>query len=303
MVPTIFGITLVTFILINLAIDNPDATVGEGGLGAMDQETAQDLRRGFGLHLPMFLNLSIKDIRTRTKEDIELLKDPAKQNAAKRSIILRGAAGLPYLLPVLSKLQPKEKTALLEALESIASTIELKEPLSASNNKASFWESYFATYGSDFTPIRASRLVRRYSRRNDKLALAQLKRLGSYSLPQLMDALDSDISFEAEQRIVKLLCKFTNRTDFLKDKSDEKRSQLKSRWQEWWYQRYDLYTSFEGIDRLVGAITETRYFRWIARVATFDFGVSLRDGIPIHEKITNRLPVTLPSTRNSHLNG
>lgn len=294
LLPTIFGISLVTFILINLAVETPDIAGTDTTGSAMDAETAEELGRAYGLHLPLFVNFSIKDVRARTTGRIEELSDRFKRKTAIRSLYRIGAAALPYLLPQIDQMKKETQVAALEALAAIATSIGQAEALATAKTPLDFWQKYYVTYVSDFTPVRSKRLVRRYIRRDDQLALAELRNLGTYSLPQLMEALDQGLALDAQRRLVDLLCELTNRDDPLKPTfSSKERRDVLSRWDEWWYQRYDLYTSFEGIYRVSGAITETRYFRWLSRVFTFDFGVSSRDGRPIRDKILERMPVTL----------
>ncbi|MBN2717710.1 MAG: ABC transporter permease subunit [Deltaproteobacteria bacterium] len=294
LVPTILGISLVTFVLINLAVDNPD-TAGTATTGsAMGRDTAEELGRAYGLHLPLFVNFYIEDVRTRTRQSIQDLGNPLRRQTEVRSLSRIGGAVLPYLLPELGKLNGVARRAALEALDDIAKEINRTEALSKSGDAYHFWQTYWDTYASDFTPVRAKRLVRRYVRRNDRLALAELRNLGSYCLPQLMAALNESKKADVQMRLVGLLSEITHRDDPVSEyMSPAQRQNVLSRWNEWWHQRYDLYTSFEGIYRISGAVTETRYFRWLNRVVTFDFGVSSRDGRPIRDKILERAPVTL----------
>lgn len=294
LLPTIVGISLVTFILINLAVDNPDTTGADTTGSAMDAETAQELGRAYGLHLPLFLNFSIEDVKTRTKANIAELQNPFHRKAAVRALSGMGGAAIPYLLQSLNDLKGEQLEAALLALGQIAETIGHADALKNASDPVRFWQKYWVTYGSDFTPVRAKRLVRRYIRRDDQLALAELHGLGTYCLPQIMEALNETLSLDAQVRLVAVLCHLTGRDDPLEHTfSATQRRDVLSRWTEWWRQRYDLYTSFEGIYHISGAITETRYFRWLSRVLTFDFGVSSRDGRPIRDKILDRAPVTL----------
>jgi peptide/nickel transport system permease protein len=294
LVPTIVGISLVTFVLINLAVDNPDTGGTDISGSAMDSETAEELGRAYGLHLPLFVNFSIQDVRNRTLRSLEQLHNPIRQNAAVRSLSQIGGAVLPYLLPEIDRLEPSARNAALKALATIASEIQRDVSLEKSHDAFEFWQKYWTTYGSDFKPVRAKRLVRRYVRRNDRLALAELRHLGTYSLPQIMASLNENTNPAARIRLVQLLCEITHREDPVTEamQPDEQQNVV-DRWNEWWHQRYDLYTSFEGIYRITGAITETRYFRWLNRLVTFDFGVSSKDGRPIRDKIMERAPATL----------
>lgn len=292
MVPTVLGISLVTFVLVNLAVGNPD-TSGAGG-SALDGETAEEQGRTYGLHLPLFVNLSIEDARTRTESDIRKLGDPKKREPAIRSLARTGGAALPYLADALPRLKGESLAAALEVLEAVAPHLGLADAVAAAPDKAAFWIRYFDVYGSDFTTVRASRLVRRYVRRDDRLALAELTRLDTFCLPALMAAIAEDHPAATSARLVALASAITGREDPLDPRAPAAaREQVLDRWGEWWSRRYDLYTAFEGWQRVTGAVTETRYFWWLSRVVTFDFGVSVRDGQPIRDKILERAPVTL----------
>jgi peptide/nickel transport system permease protein len=292
MVPTVIGISLVTFVLVNLAVGNPD-TSGAGG-GAQDRETAEELGRAYGLHLPLFVNLSIEDARTRSERDLGQLGDPTKRGPGIRSLVRTGGAALPYLAAALPRLKGERLAAALEVLDALAKRLGVADAVQGAPDKAAFWLHYFDVYGSDFTPVRASRLVRRYVRRDDRLALEELERLDTFCLPALMEAIGQDQPAPTAARLVALASTITGREDPLDPAATpEARDRVLGRWREWWSRRYDLYTAFEGWQRVTGAVTETRYFWWLSRVVTFDFGVSIRDGQPVRDKILERAPVTL----------
>jgi peptide/nickel transport system permease protein len=291
-VPAVLGISLVTFVLVNLAIGSPD-TSGVGGT-ALDRETAEETGRTYGLHLPLFVNLSIEDARTRTERDIEQLADAKKRGPAIRSLVRTGGAGVPYLAAALPKLKGAQRAAALEALEALAPRFAVADAVGSAPDEGEFWTHYFRVYASDFTQVRAARLVRRYERRDDPLARAELERLDTFCLPALMDVLAEDPPAPAASRLVALAAAVADRDDtFDPGASAEVRERVLDRWAEWWSRRYDLYTAFEGWRRITGAVTQTRYFWWLSRVVTFDFGVSIRDGQPIRDKILERAPVTL----------
>ncbi len=292
MIPTVLGISLVTFVLVNLAMGNPDTT--DAGAGAVDRETAEEMGRAYGLHLPLFLNLSIQDVQTRALEDIDRLGDLATRDRAIRSLSRSGGAALPYLAGALPGMNGPQQEGAIEALDGIAARMGLSEGIRASGNPVAFWTRYWDVYGSDFTPVRSSRLVRRVIRRDDQLAVTELKRLDTFCLPELMEGLDATDDPRSLARLVSLACELTARDDGLRgDANALERERVIGRWREWWNQRYDMYTSFEGWRLVTGALTETRYFRWLSRTITLDFGVSSRDGRSIRAKIGERLPVTL----------
>ena len=162
LLPSVFGISLVTFVLVNLAMGNPDAA--DSGVvsatGTLDRETAQELGRAYGLHLPLFINFSIEDARTRAKRDIRRLADPARKGQAVRSLAGSGGAALPYLAAALSDLEGEQKAAAPSALGKIAVRIGIAQAVENSQDPAAFWTRYWSIYGSDFTPVRSARCCR-----------------------------------------------------------------------------------------------------------------------------------------------
>ncbi|MCP4600639.1 MAG: ABC transporter permease [Proteobacteria bacterium] len=295
-IPTLIGISFVTFIVLNLSMSSPDAVDQEtrDAFAAPVSEAAQDRIRLMGLHLPLFINLSIQDARARAQNEIARLKSEQTAAQAQRTLARAGGAWLPYLVPALPKISPIQRERALDAMDKIARRIGVDQALSIAPDRAAFWRRYWETYGSDFKPVRAARLVRRLVRRPDRLALAELRRLDTYCLPQLMETLEDEESPEAQARIIAVAQEIMNVSDPLDPKAPiEVRESVINRWSEWWKERYDRYTVFEGFENLVGAVTETRYFRWLTRIFTLDFGVSIRDGRPILSKLAERLPVTL----------
>jgi peptide/nickel transport system permease protein len=209
-------------------------------------------------------------------------------------MVRTGGAWLPYLLPALFKMQPEQQGRALDALDLMALRIGADAALKSASDRLAFWKNWWNTYGSDFTPVRAARLVQRIILHEDELALSELRRLDTYCLPQLMDALDEDLAPEMQSRLIQLTGELVSIVDPLDPGSSiEERNATITRWKRWWNQRYDRYTVFKGAQRLSGAITQTRYFRWLSGMLTLDFGVSTRDNRPILEKLSARLPVTL----------
>ena len=295
-IPTLFGISLVTFIILNLSMSSPRAVyVGSAGVFNMPVGTVLDDRTRFpDQHLPLFINLSIADARTHARVEIERLKDPKTATRAGRVLAHMGGAWLPYLIPALETMSKEQKERALDALDRMAPRLGLERHLRDTPDRAAFWKRYWATYGSDYKPVRSVRLTRRFVKREDRLVRSELMSLDTYALPQLIDALEEDLPPETEARVVSVIVAITGIEDPLTPNATPvQRSTVLRRWREWWFQRYDKYTTFEGVDRVTGMITETRYFRWLGRIFTLDFGVSSRDGRPILEKLMEKLPTTL----------
>ncbi len=295
-IPTLIGISLVTFVVLNLSmISSSPGYSDEGSALTTPGSGAAGIRaRYLGLHLPLFVNLSIEDARARAENEIARLKDERTAAQAQRILVQAGGAWLPYVVPALPKIASAQRERALDALDEIAPRIGVEKALAVAPDRASFWKRYWETYGSDFKPVRAARLVRRLVRRPDELASAELKHLDTYSLPQLMETLDQGAPPEALARVISLAQDIVGTYDPLDPTAPaEVQEAVINRWLEWWKERYDRYTVFEGFENVTGSVTETRYFRWVQRIVTLDFGVSIRDGRPISSKLLERLPVTL----------
>lgn len=293
-IPTVLGISLITFIVLNLSMGFPSPNGIAASRNAMRSTSIDDRSRYPDRHLPLFINLSIEDAKVHAEYELDRLGNDKDARRAKRAIAVAGGAWLPYLLPKLPKLAPAQQAHLLDALDPIGRRIGIITDQNIPEDRVAFWSRYWRIYRSDFKPVRAARLVRRIVRHKDALAQNELYRLDTFVMPQLIDALDPEMEEESLMRILGILFDLTGINDYIDHGASlENRRQVVSRWRTWWTQRYDRFTVFDRFAQITGAITETRYFRWIKRLVTLDFGVSTRDGRPIIEKMKERLPVTM----------
>lgn len=294
MIPSLIGISLVAFAVLNLSMTFPTAE-GMGDLRATQESMFFDDRARYpDNHLPLFINLSIADAGVYASREIENLKDDRLAAGAQRVLARVGGAWLPYIIPRLDKVTEKQQVRLLEVLSEIGARLGLSETIEKTDDKAGFWEKYWRVYRSDFKPDRAAGLVRRLIKNNDELVLNELYALDTFCLPQLIEALDEEMSREAQARVVGVIVNLTGIDDSVDVKgSSTAAAAVVKRWKNWWSKRYDKYTVFSGARQVTGMLTETRYFRWLARLAALDFGTSARDGRPVLTKLKERLPVTL----------
>jgi peptide/nickel transport system permease protein len=293
-IPSIIGISLVAFAVLNLSMSFP-TNRGMGDLRSMQDSSGQDDRSRYpDNHLPLFLNFSIADAKTYAEREIVRLNDDTQAAEAKRTLIGAGGAWLPYIIPALDKVTQKQRTHILAVLKEIGARLGLSEAVEKADDKTAFWVKYWRVYRSDFKPVRAARLVRRLIKENDELVLNEIFGLDTFCLPQLIEVLGEEMPRESLVRVVGVLVNLTGIDDPVDaDASPDAVQNVVERWQDWWSKRYDRYMVVEGADRIFGFVTETRYFRWIKRSASLDFGVSSRDGRPVLAKLKERLPITL----------
>src|SRR5690349_10474207 len=119
-IPTLFGVSLVVFILTTLL---PDPQLDLGGT-AGDVEARlriDDLRRARFLDLPRFVNVAPSDVRARVDECVQhVVREDPDAPVCERRLAQIGGAGLPFLLPHLDDLAPGPRGRIALALAPIA---------------------------------------------------------------------------------------------------------------------------------------------------------------------------------------
>lgn len=297
MVPTLFGITIVTFILMHLPKGDPvAASMGEGSLragSAVSREAVEEYRRTHFLHLPLFFNQSPEDLPRQVDTMLGKLGG-SRRDWTIRRMAIRGGVVFPIVLPRLGLLPSQQRSGVLEALGRIAERNGAAEELAAAPDPAAFWRSWWDLHRIDFRPANAARLVHRYARRGSPAVLAELRGLDTFAVPALLDAIDGEPGPRALERLSGVLSSVTEReVVFRVGESEARRRDTIEDWREWWFKRRSEYVQYRGAARLTAAFTETRYFKWAVRITSFSFGQSARDGRPIGDKMLERAPVTL----------
>jgi peptide/nickel transport system permease protein len=296
MVPTLFGITLVTFALVKLAPGDPVTLELEGGMraGAVSRRVTDDFRHAFFLDLPLLVNLEPVDVGRRVDRLVTRLGHARERDDAVAELIRVGGAALPYLAPRIPSTTGAIKQGILDALAGIAGSCGLAGELAGAVSPEAYWAEYWDDYGADYTAARARRLVRRLVLRDDALARAEIRRLHSFAFAPLMEALQGDVTPAQAARLVDLLHEIRG-TGPVFAASDDAGAQAEARaaWEEWWRREGSGYEAFGRLRRITAVITETQYAKWLGRVVTLSFGVSQRDGRPITRKLAERLPTTL----------
>ena len=119
-IPTLFGVSLVVFLLTTLL---PDPTPDGGGSPSEVgfRLRADELRRARFLDLPRFLNVDPHDARARVEDCVaHVVLDDADAQLCEKRLSQIGGAGLPYLLPRLDNLPPTARGRIALALAPIA---------------------------------------------------------------------------------------------------------------------------------------------------------------------------------------
>jgi len=296
MIPGLAGVALVTFALIHLAPGDPVQAElgGETARGALSDEAVETFRRAYFLDLPLFLNTEIVDLKRRMGALLAELGDPARRAEQLRAIVRVGAAGLSYLVPRLETLPEQARATALEGLAEVAARMGVADEITRAASPLEGWRDFWEQYYLDFKPGRARRLALSLLDRDNPHAAAELRRLDTFALAQIIPLFEDLPPDAATLRLVQRVAAATGRgVIYDPGQPYAERRRVLDDWLGWWWLHRLEYVELTNEEHLLGALTETRFAKWVARLATFDFGESSRDGRPVLEKLKQKLPVTL----------
>ncbi len=258
-----------------------------------------DARRASTGDLPLVWNANVDDARARTIRDLERLRAPATRDGAERALVARGSAALPVVMAHLDALPADARFAALRALSAGSRVLTGDEtapvPARPGDDGAAlaWWQRFYAARELDFRPGYASRQAERLATRESRNAAERVARLGTYALPNLVDALGVARSPEAVARVVGALSDATGvpmRLGAAPTAADATR--VTEAWKAFWFARHLEYETLTPWQRTLGHVTETRYGQWLVRALRGRLGVSRVTGRPVSLELRERLPVS-----------
>lgn len=297
-IPTLFGISLVVFFLTSL-IPEPGghSEVTREALFAMDPaayDAIDEQRRQRFLDLPRFFNARPRDTRARAEEAIShLVVDDEHAMLAAHTLVRLGGAALPHVLPKLDGLPPLARGRVAVALAPIGARMGVgaDEELHDPERAAIFWSRFWEDRSLDFTEPSVNRAIGRLLRHATELREKDITQVDTFALPEILRVMKTTEHPEAIARLAGLAAHATGRSVESAGREEDPEVTAEE-WQRWWYVHRSDYVTFNGAEAVTATMTETRYGKWLARAATFQFGVSPIDGRPISEKLVERARVT-----------
>ena len=294
-IPTLFGVSLVVFMLTTLL---PDPQLEQGGLATDVQARLRvdDLRRARFLDLPRFVNVAPRDVRTRVDACVgHLVREDADAALCEKRLAQIGGAGLPYLLPHLDDLAPRPRGRIALALAPIARRMGVgdERDLTDPDRAALFWERFWEDRSVDFTAPAVRREVDRLVKRGSDLREEELRVVDTFALEQLVEAMRLTKDRAALVRLTRLASHVAERNVIVKPDDPSSVRSVISDWQSWWYVHETDYVALQGGVKVTASIAQTRYAKWVLGAATGQLGLSTRDGEPVFDKLLDRAPVTL----------
>jgi ABC-type dipeptide/oligopeptide/nickel transport system permease component len=290
--PSVIGVSLVTFYLLSL-VPRGDAV----------PTTEQERRRAFD-DLPLFVNLSPRDIRSRVEvaEEAIIISEHApgemSRERGQTELVRLGGAALPVLLPELDELHPSERVRIALALAPLAERMQLDDDAGATRDPERvvvFWNRFWAARGVEFRPGTAASAVRRYARYGTDARAEQLRLLDTYALPAMIDALEEPegiLEVERARRIASMISHVTGREGRIApDATPAEASEVVRRWKRWWMVYETDFVRLSGAARVAAFATQTRYGKWAYEAVALELGIDRR-GRPLLEELWRRGKVT-----------
>jgi peptide/nickel transport system permease protein len=294
-IPTLLATSLVLFLVTTLAPE-PPAPV-EHDPATLEQ--FQQARRARFLDLPSFFNPRPPDVRSRASEALaHVASGDAERDAAARVLQHLGGAALPFVLPRLETLAPDARRRVAVALAPLGKRMgftggdarDLTEPDTA----ALFWTRFWENRALDFTRASAARAVERLIEHGSELRERDIVAVDTFALQALVRGMRATGDRIALARLTRLARHAAERGPVIDpDATDEQARRAVADWREWWFVYSTDFVEIDGIERTLAVVTDTRFGKWLRRIASGELGVSAIDGEPIIEKLGARAPITL----------
>lgn len=297
-IPTLFGVSLVVFLLTTLLPD-PEAVQVVAASDVAGRIHRDEIRRAHFLDLPRLINVSPQDVRGTVEDCIAHVgADDADARFCEARLERIGGAALPHLLPRLDELSPAARGRLALALAPVARRMGIGEEaeLVDPDRAALFWERFWADRSVDFTAPAVRRSVQRLGARENELIEREIRLVDTFALEEVIAAMRATSDPAALHRLTRIAAHVTERSSVEivpPDAAPRRVRQVVSEWLSWWYVHETDYVVLKGGEKVTASVAQTRYAKWVLGAVTGQLGLSTRDGLPIFDKLLERAPITL----------
>lgn len=299
---TLVGISVVVFLVTTIVPDPLSLQVQENAalrrIDPQAYDAFDEQRRERFLDLPRFVNARPGDVRTIVDECVLHLGTKDDPEAAYWSARLArvGSAAFPYLLPGLDRMPPEARGRIAIALAPVAERMGISEGvrLRDPEEAALFWSRFWEDRSVEYTTPSARRAITRLLRKPNETRKRDVIELDTFALPELLRAMSETKDVPALALLTQLAHHATGRGSVIAETDDAARvAEVLEEWRAWWYARDTDYVVLTGTERVTATVGETRYGKWLGRIARGDLGKSAQDGQPVARKLGDRVPVTV----------
>lgn len=321
---TLFGITVITFVVTRLTPGDP-ATMGiQPGGGGTSNVAYQDLvernRRNLGLDRPMVLNLRFDSRTTQAHRAIDDLYRTASfwQDEARRRLVRANTIALEPVLDryemigtaderlprgsrgeeVETVSEDSRRRLLLEVLPRLAPGAPTPPPGASRDEIHTHYREWLESNRDRYSDAAAREAVDRWlgaagGTEMEEELFQEVRQIGAYCVPHLVRHLNgSDMVNRA--RINRAL---QNKTGFrfAADESEflENTDEIMGRWRSWWRREMISYQDPGPIRHAWNIVTNTQFGMWAGQALRLDFGDSYTYRRPVMALIRDALPISL----------
>ena len=295
--PTLIGISLVTFFLLSFV---PDPTDDPTFAASLSEGALAHLRRERFLDLPRFVNLAPVDVRIRAaRAAAAVASDDANAAGGRRELERLGGAALPYVLPRFDSLPPEQRTRLALALAPTAQRMGLgsRDEVTDPARAVAFWSRLWDDRGVEFRQASVRSAVNRLVRYGSTTRVADLVEFDTFALDDVLAALrvpTDRAEVDRARALTDLAAHVTGRDDRISPSDDlESARACVERWQAYWAVYRSDFVAFTGPTRVAAVLLETRYGKWALGAITQRFGRRLDGGGAVLDEFARRAPTTL----------
>lgn len=317
MVVTLFGITIITFVVTRLTPGEPSVVAQSASSEASGgyEAALEQNRRNLGLDKPLILNLNFEDRDYAAREAVKDFLRPARfwRQDARRRLTLSSTIALRPALDMIERLQEtggsvdhelqptNDPLRRIDIDESINRLVELL-PLLALDKpdavaelesrpaKIEFWRSWVEAHQGRWQEEQVRTAVESYL--NGQSDLNNVRIRGGYAVPYLMDAIDSG----DEELALRANAALTGLTgfDYLGSSENwlERRGEVITRWKSFHSREKIRYSDYGAVGHTINIFANTQFGVWFRQTVTLDFGDSYKHRRPVMTLIKERLPVT-----------
>ncbi len=315
MVVTLFGITLITFAVTRLTPGEPmpigpGVTAEQGGFDAILEQN----RRNLGLDKPLFLNLRFEDRNYSAREAVADICRPVRfwREDAERRLRRSSTIAIEPVLerlraleqvdgPVDHHLKPTDDPArrvdvadarrrLLEELPRLAGETPTSVEGKEGAELIAAWEAWHESAKPRWEPQAVRQSVDAFLA--GQASAADLRLVGGYAIPHLMEALNGKDDARA-QRANAGLSSLTGISFVTSEEAwSAEKADVVSMWNSFYTREKVRFSDYNTLQDAVNVVFNTQYGLWLTQVATFDFGRSYKERRPVIRLMLERLPIT-----------
>lgn len=317
---TLFGITLITFMLTRLTPGDPAANriaPGSGGnvraQGGFDDLVEQN-RRNLGLDKPYLLNFNFEDrtyLADKALDDYlkaEKLWQDVGQKALSRTNLIAlepairryeviGTPNAPKITDSKGKparLRPDDEAKV--ELAKLFSTLALSEapagPKMTPDQTHAYWKKWYEDNKARFEEDAVRSTVADYL--DGRSELSTVRACGGFAIPYLIKEIrDPEKGLRANEALTAITTfNFLTSPDAWNGENGvaSERERAISRWESFWRRDRPRYVTYSPPGHFMNIFLNSQFGYWVKQVALFDFGDSYRNKVPVLELIRERIP-------------